>query len=380
MDRRIDWKKYLESIYFDPKHPGSYAGPDKLYKVVKSEGKYKIGKYRIRKWLQSQESYSLTRDARRHFPRNRVVVAGTDSQWDVDLADMSQLAKQNDGYKYLLMAVDVFSRFAWSQPLKSKEGEEVARGLSLIFKQGRLPKTIRTDKGREFRNKTVSKYLNNAEIHHFVTQNEPKSNYCERLIKTIKGKLFRFMMKQRSKRYIDVLQDVITSYNNTPHRSLGQSPSSINKLNEDESRLNQYLLRRHKGRASTKIEKKTVRKRKRRFKYKIGQVVRISHIRGLFDRSYSQKWTGELFKVDTRHKRENIPVYTLEDWSGDRVEGSFYESELQPVTVDENTEYHIEQILKKRTRNKQREVLVHWEHWPKKYDSWIPEKDVKQYS
>ena len=105
-----------------------------------------------------------------------------------------------------------------------------------------------------------------------------------------------------------------------------------------------------------------------------------SHIKELFDREYSQKWTGELFKVDTRYRRESIPVYTLEDWSGERVEGSFYQPELQPVTVDKNTEFHIEQVLKKRTRNKQRKVLVRWEHWPKKYDSWIPEKDVKLYS
>ena len=60
-----DWQKYLEFIYHDQSHPGSFTGPETLYKVVLAEGKFKIGRHRIRKWLQDQESYSLTRGARR---------------------------------------------------------------------------------------------------------------------------------------------------------------------------------------------------------------------------------------------------------------------------------------------------------------------------
>ena len=62
------------------------------------------------------------------------------------------------------------------------------------------------------------------------------------------------------------------------------------------------------------------------------------------------------------------------------MEGTFYEPELQSVNVDSATEYHIEKIFKRRVRNKCKEVLVHWLHWPKKYDSWKPEGDVKDYS
>ena len=71
-----DWQKYLESIYHDPSHPGSFTGPETLYKVVLAEGKFKIGRHRIRKWLQDQESYSLTRGARRKYNRSRVIVNG----------------------------------------------------------------------------------------------------------------------------------------------------------------------------------------------------------------------------------------------------------------------------------------------------------------
>jgi hypothetical protein len=86
------------------------------------------------------------------------------------------------------------------------------------------------------------------------------------------------------------------------------------------------------------------RSRHRKYEYKIGEVVRVSHLRGVFDREYSQKWTGELFRVNKRYRRQDIPVYKIKDWNGDDVEGTFYKAELQPVHVDENTVYTIDEI------------------------------------
>ena len=170
------------------------------------------------------------------------------------------------------------------------------------------------------------------------------------------------MLKNRTQRYIDVLQDVVYSHNHTVHRSLGQSPASITKDNEGESRLEQYLLRQGKVKWSKKQKKVS----KKKYKYEIYQTVRLSHLRRVFDREYSQKRTGEIYKIQTRFRRDGIPVYTIIDWDGDRVEGTFYEPELQSVNVDPSTEYHIEKILKRRVRNNQKEVLVCWLHWTEK--------------
>ena len=222
-----------------------------MYQFVKSQGRFKIGRRRIRQWLQDQEAYSLTRGARRKYTRSRVVVAGLDSQWDVDLMDMVNLAKQNDG-------VDIFSRYAHCQPTKSKRGEDVLQALKLILSGTRKAKTIRSDLGQEFRNKQVNAYLKSQNIYHFYALNtETKANYAERLIKTLKHKRFRYMLKNKTQRYIDVLQDVVYSYNHTVHRSLGQSPASIIKDNEGESRLQQYLLRQGKTKRSTKSKQKS---------------------------------------------------------------------------------------------------------------------------
>ena len=183
------------------------------------------------------------------------------------------------------------------------------------------------------------------------------------------------MLKTRTQHYIDILQDIVHSYNHTVHKSLAKHPASITKANKGESRLHQYLLR--QGTSKPVIRSK--RKKNKKYKYKIDQTVHLSHVRSVFDREISQKWTGELFKIDTRFRREGFPVYTILDWDGERVDGKFYEPELQPKTTDPTTEYWVEKILKSRVRSKCKEVLVRWLHWPKKYDSWIPEADVKDY-
>ena len=278
--------------------------------------------------------------------------------------DMVDLAKQNDGYQYIVVCINIFSRFARCVPLKTKKGKNVLQGLKTVFKDGFKVNIIRTDRGMEFRSKEVNAYLNSQNVHHFYALNtETKANYAERL-------------ENRTQRYIDVLQDIDHSYNHTLHHSLVATRASITEEKEGKSRLQQYLLRRGRTKWST-IPKKKARKI---YKFKISQTVRLSHVRSVFDREYSQKWTGEIFKIGTRFRREGVPVYTILDWDNERVEGTFYEPELQAVDVDLNTEYHIDKIVKRRVRNKRKEVLVSWLHWPKKYNSWIPEADVKDYS
>ena len=115
-----NWEKYLEKIYFNPSHPASYEGPVRLYKYVKQGGKYKISHNQIKKWIQKQESYSRNKGVKRKFQRGRMIVAGIDDQFDADLASFISYADENDGYKYLLVVIDIFSRYAWVQPLKDK--------------------------------------------------------------------------------------------------------------------------------------------------------------------------------------------------------------------------------------------------------------------
>lgn len=142
------WEDYLKSIYFDPKHPAAFAGRQKLYKVVKNEGKFHIGMHRIRNFLHNQESYSLHKPVRRRFQRNHVVSAGKDDLWMADLIDMVKFADWNNDYKYILLVIDTFSKYVWLQPLKYKTGEEVTKAFQKIFNSTqRSPAKLITDKG-----------------------------------------------------------------------------------------------------------------------------------------------------------------------------------------------------------------------------------------
>ena len=110
----------------------------------------------------------------------------------------------------------------------------------------------------------------------------------------------------------------------------------------------------------------------------MGDRVRISHVKKTFSREYDQRWTGEIFNIIGRDWKQEYPTYTLEDYAGDAVDGSFYEEELQRVTP--NDFYRVEKVVKRRQkRGHPKEVLVRWLHWPTKYDSWIPESHHTDY-
>ena len=105
-----EWEDYLKDIYFNPLHPGAFAGPEKLHKVVRSEGIYNIGLHKIKQWLQDQDDYSLYKPIQQIFRGTKIVPTTRDALWDMDLADVSNTAQYNNGINYLLIAIDFFSR------------------------------------------------------------------------------------------------------------------------------------------------------------------------------------------------------------------------------------------------------------------------------
>ena len=77
-----------------------------------------------------------------------------DDTWCSDLVDMQKLSRWNKGYKYLLMILDLFSKYGWIVPLKTKTGLEVSKAFESIFKKGK-PKKLWVDKGKEYYNKNM---------------------------------------------------------------------------------------------------------------------------------------------------------------------------------------------------------------------------------
>lgn len=275
-------EQYLKKIRYDPRHPGSFAGATKLYEIVKKEGIYNIGLNRIKEFLQNQDAFSLQKKVRRRFKRRRVIVQGIDYQWEADLADVQNLSEYNNGIRYLLVIVDVFSRFMWVRPLKDKKAQSIVDAFRDILSGPRQPKAIRTDKGSEFYNRYLKRYLQEKGINIFYVLNETKPNFAERYIQTLKKRLYRYFPHTQKHKYINILQDVVMSINETPHRSLnGRAPASVDAENESEVRLDAYLVRRKAQKKRPNIKKSSNRK-STAYTFKIGDQVRISHLRRQF--------------------------------------------------------------------------------------------------
>ena len=222
------------------------------------------------------------------------------------------------------------------------------------MKEGRVPQSIRTDKGSEFANRWVKQFMKENKIYYYTTQNQTKANYAERVIRTLKNMMYRYFSHTQTYKYIDVLQDLVLNYNNGPHRSLNQrTPASINQ--------NEALLWKHmyidvlKSKPVVKNERSTILK-PTPFKYKVGDYVRLSHIKHPFQRDYQEKWTEEVFIIKERFRKDNITIYKVKDWNGEEVKGTWYQAELQKVNKENDNLWKIDKVLKKRKRGGKTEL------------------------
>lgn len=373
---------YLSALYFNLDKPGAFRSPLQLWRQVKKEDKYKIGLSRIRQWLQNQDVYSMNRALRRRFKRARVLTGGIRDQYDIDLMDVGFHSAENDGVRYLLIVIDVFTRYLWASPLNNKSSSAVLAALKKCFKDMGTPRKVRSDLGKEFTSLKTEEYFKSIGVKHFTTQGEAKSNYVERVIRTLRSLIHRSSKKARSFRYIDKLESLVRNYNITPHKSLGyKAPAEIDKGNEVDQIIDQYLTPMVSERKIIKKKKSgKIPKPSSPFRFKVNDTVRLSHLKHPFEREFMEKFTGELFEIKSRFLKQNIPMYKVRDLNGQDLTGSFYQAELQRVQKPEDTVWEIEKILRKKRRGNETYVLVKWLNFPRSFNSWIPESDVRDLS
>jgi len=318
----------------------------------------KFGKRKAERYLIGQEAYTLHKDVRKRFVRRKTLSKGIGDLFQADLVDLTNISFSNDGVRYLLTCIDVFSKKAWAVAIRQKTASAVAKAFESILLSSPTPRMLQTDKGTEFLNSTFQKLLKKYNIHFYTSENEDiKAAVVERFNRTLKTKMYRYFTFKNTSRYVDVLQSLIDSYNSTPHRSIGMSPDQVNKENEQQVRMRLF-------------PEKT--KQKTRWHFNIGDQVRMaSHRTSAFTKGYTVKWSRELFIVVKREKTEP-PTYRLQDLMGETIKGRFYANELQLSASPEL--YRIEKILTSR-RGVDGKVrhYVKWMGYPTKFNSWINE-------
>ena len=127
--------------------------------AVKEKGKNKISRKLVRDWLSQQDVYTLHKPARRRYKKSRVIVPGIDAQLQADLFDLQNLSRYSKGYKYLLTWVDVFSKYAFVLPLKTKQGQELVKAFQKILSTGRKHTKPQADQGTEFLNRLFQNHV-----------------------------------------------------------------------------------------------------------------------------------------------------------------------------------------------------------------------------
>ena len=151
-----------------------------------------------------------------------------DNIWGVDLADMQSLSRKNKGIKYILCAIDLYSKYTFVVPLKDKKGISIVNAFDKIIKQSeRKPNKIWVDQGGEFYNSVFKKWLSDNDIIMYSTYNEGKSLVAERFMRTLKNKLYKHKTATDKNVYYDVLDDVVNKYNNTKHSTIKMKPIDV---------------------------------------------------------------------------------------------------------------------------------------------------------
>jgi len=351
----------INRIYTDPINPGSFSGLENLYDQVKK--KYPgITKKDVRHFLEGNRTYTLFKPRQIKYKRSKFVPAGFLTDLQVDLGDFQILMKKNSGFRYLLVGVDVLSRRVFTTPVKSKTGLEMKNSFEKLFSQmPYLPQQIFSDRGMEFESKEMLEYYKEKGIEKFKARaSEIKAGVAERMIKTIKQRLYRYFSEKNTTKWIDVLPKITDAINHTQCRITGKRPIDINPENASSIWEKVYgtYIRGDEGKL-TKILP--------------GDNVRISRAKPIFEKGYLPTFSDEIFTVNSK-SCANPDHFQLKDYKEEPIVGRFYAPELLKVRVDEETTYRIEKVLKKRMNKGKKEMLVKFIGYPESY--WIDVSDI----
>ena len=252
--------KDIQNLYTSPEIPGALTAIPTFFKSLRDH--YRDDPGALKGWnsarvveaIKSLPAYSLFKQP--HRPRRKtryavVMTSGPGMQWQADLIEFpTSFARGNRGFHFMLVCIDVFTKRAFTQAVKTKHGKPVAEAFQLLFKESGPPRKVQTDSGKEFYNTHVTDLFRKHHITLFTTQNTEKAQIVERLNKTIKERLERIRQLNRDDNWIDHYKAVTSSYNNTINTAHGFTPNNVGPKNAHLVRdkhyygLGRYPLRR----------------------------------------------------------------------------------------------------------------------------------------
>lgn len=300
----------------------------------------------------------IHKPARKNFLRRSVILKGIDDLWQADLIDFRKIKNYNKGFQYIMVIIDCFSKYVWALPIKMKTKSEVTQAFEKVMNNScRYPNNLQTDMGTEFYNTSFKKLMRMHKINHYSTFSVKNASIVERVIRTLKTKLFKNFSYNGNYKWIGApLDSVVNTYNNTKHRSTNFKPIDVNDDIADCVMKN--------------INKANIMKfKKPKGNFSVGDFVRVSKHKSEFEKGYTPNWSSELFVINKLNDTSPV-TYNLEDLRKQLILGCFYEQELQ------KTKYPNVYLIEKVIRRKGNKLFEKWLGLSESENSWIDKKAV----
>ena len=240
-----------------------------------------------------------------------------------DLIDVRSQKFINNQYCYILILIDCFTRMIYTAPLKRKDAESTAEAFESILRNfDRFPINLVTDDGKEFFNQKVNNVFMTYGINHYSTptKTKMKASLAERAIRTLKSRLQKLYSVRNKNRWIDVIDQIVTNYNNTPHRSIGMAPIKVTDANRK-----RVYKRLYPDQSITVV-----------CKLKTGDKVRKIIEKDIFEKGYTQNWSTEVFVIESVRQSNAVCYYKIKTLSNKVLPGIYYYYQLNLVARNDN--------------------------------------------
>ena len=231
------------------------------------------------------------------YPTNKTIIKSIDDTWSSDLLDMNDYGiKNNEGYRYILVVIDNFSKFGWTIRLKNKYAQSIIDAFSKIIRSSnRKPNHLETDDGKEYVNKFFNEILNNHNIKKYSRNTALGAVFAERFIRTIRNLIKKPVFLARNADWFSEIASVIKQYNNTIHHSTKMTPIQASKKSNEKIVYSNLQDRRVK-----KLPK-----------FKLGQLVRTADIKRVFNKGDRTNWSFKIYTI-TEVTHNTIPSYRID--------------------------------------------------------------------
>ena len=229
---------------------------------------------------------------------------------------------------------------------------------------------LRHDGGSEFANVKVQTKLKQMGVKSIRSYAPLKSSAAERVLQTLKGKLYKFMQRTGSREWYKILPSLVEAYNNTKNRALLGGKLSPNEVNQNNTPDLWFYMK--------KQQMKHLKPRQP-YALEMNQSVRINFVRQPFEKDYLEQNSTVVYFVSFRYRSgANMNRYRLKDELNKTVGGSFTLAQLQKCTVSDQTEYRVEKVLHYKRVHGVPSALVKWFSMPKKYNSYVPVANLRK--